>query len=156
VIINQSFPGGFVTFCDDIRHEVTGKITLVGVYHGQINVLGTSPIVLGQICALVDFRFTPESLPIKPKIQIFRSDEDEPIFSLETEIPANEETLFHEQPSIEEGSVRFHQLVFPVQLQGIAVEKSFRLKVRVFLDEDEVRLGTLRVNLAPPESDQAE
>jgi hypothetical protein len=152
LIINPTFPGGFVTFCDDIRHEVTGKMTLVGTYQSQINVMGNSPVVLAQLCVLIDFRFMPNSLPISPKISVFRSDEAEPIFSMEAQIPVNEETLFEETPDIEDGSVRFHQMVVPVQLQGIAVSDSFRLKVRAFVGDDEIRLGSLKVNLMPSEA----
>jgi hypothetical protein len=149
VIINPNFPGGFVTFCDDIRHEVTGKMTLVGTYHSQLNVMGNAPVVLAQLYALIDFRFKPESLPISPTISVFRSDEVEPIFSVEGHIPANEETLFDDGSAVDEGSVRFHQMIVPVQLQGLAVNESFRLKVRAFVGDDEIRLGSLKVNLVP-------
>lgn len=149
MIINPNFPGGFVTFCDDIRHEVTGKITLVGTYHGQLDVMGKAPVVLGQLCVLIDFRFTPDSLPMSPKILVFRSDEIEPIFSVESHIPATEETLFEDILDIEGGSIRFHQMIVPVQLQGLAVNESFRLKVRAFVGDDEIRLGSLKVELVP-------
>lgn len=153
MILNQSFPGGFVTFCDDIRYEIAAKMTLVGVYQGQMNVFGNSPVVLPQLCALIDFRFTPDSLPIKPKICVFRSDQDEPIFTFETEVPANEETLFEQSSELEEGSVRFHQMILPIQLHGVLINESLRLKVRAFVNNDEVRLGTLQLNLVPPESE---
>lgn len=152
MIINPTLPGGFVTFCDDIRHEVTGKMTLVGTYHSQINVMGNSPVVLAQLCVLIDFRFMPNSLPMSPKISVFRSDEVEPLFTMETQIPVNEETLFEDPLDIEDGSVRFHQMVVPVQLYGIAVSDSFRLKVRAFVGDDEIRLGSLKVNLVPSET----
>lgn len=152
MIINPTFPGGFVTFCDDIRHEITGKMTLVGVYHGQINVLGSAPVVLSQICALIDFRFIPESVPINPIIKIYRSDQEEPIIENKIEISAVEARLFEELPKIDEGSVRFHQIVIPIQLQGLAVNDSFRLKVRAFVDDDEIRMGSLQINLIDSDS----
>jgi hypothetical protein len=134
---------------------VTGKMTLVGTYQSQINVMGSSPVVLSQLCALIDFRFTPDSLPISPKISVFRSDEAEPIFSMEGHIPANEETLFEDTLDIEGGSVRFHQMIVPVHLQGIEVNESFRLKVRAFVGEDEIRLGSLKVNLMQSEAEES-
>ncbi|WP_432814108.1 hypothetical protein [Sphingorhabdus sp.] len=155
MIINPNFPGGFVTFCDDIRHEVTGKMTLVGTYQSQINVMGSSPVVLAQLCALIDFRFKADSLPMSPKIFVFRSDEVEPIFSMEGHIPANEETLFEDISDIEGGSVRFHQMIVPVLLHGIAVTESFRLKVRAFVGDDEIRLGSLKVNLMQSEAEES-
>lgn len=155
MIINPNFPGGFVTFCDDIRPEVTGKMTLVGTYQSQINVMGSSPVVLAQLYALIDFRFTPDSLPMSPKISVFRSDEAEPIFSMEAQIPVNEETLFEVTPDIEDGSVRFHQMIVPVRLSEISVTEPFRLKVRAFVGDDEIRLGSLRVNLVEPEAEES-
>jgi len=150
LIVNPNFPGGFVTFCDDIRHEVTGKMTLVGTYQNQINVMGNAPVILAQLCALIDFRFKPSSLPISPKISVFRSDEVEPIFTMEGHIPISEETLFGDT-DIENGSVRFHQMIVPVQLQNVAINNSFRLKVRAFVDDDEIRLGSINVNLLQPD-----
>lgn len=155
MIINPSLPSGFVTFCDDIRHEVTGKMTLVGVYGGQMIVGGTLPITLPQICAVITFRFLPPSEPIKPVIKIFMSGQDDPLFMMETDItPAQEATAVAEGARSEDDPdrVSFAQIVITPQIQGLVITEAGTLKVRVYIGEDEIRLGTLLIMIASDQS----
>lgn len=155
MIINPSLPSGFVTFCDDIRHEVTGKMTLVGVYGGQMVVGGTLPITLPQICAVITFRFLPPSAPIKPVIKIFMSGQDDPLFMMETDItPAQGATAVAEVARAEDDPdrVSFVQIVITPQIQGLVIAEAGTLKVRAYIGEDEIRLGTLSIMIASEQS----
>jgi hypothetical protein len=152
MIINPSLPSGFVTFCDDIRHEVTGKMTLVGVYGGQMVVGGTLPITLPQICAVITFRFLPPSEPIKPAIKIFITGQDEPLFMMETEIvPAQAEAaVARDIPSDEDPyRITFAQMVITPQIQGLVIKEASTIKVRAYIGDDEIRLGALSIMVAP-------
>lgn len=151
MIINPSLPSGFVTFCDDIRHEVTGKTTLVGVYSGQMVVGGTLPITLPQICAVITVRFLPPSEPIKPVIKIFMSGQDEPLFMMETDItPTQAATAVAKVARAEDDPERvsFVQIVITPQIQGLVISEASTLKVRAYIGEDEIRLGTLPIMIA--------
>ena len=155
MIINPNLPSGFVTFCDDIRHEVTGKMTLVGVYSGQMIISGTLPITLPQICAVITFRFSPPSEPIKPVIKIFMSGQDEPLFMMETEItPAEAEAaVARDVPLYEDPDrITFGQMVITPQIQGLIVKEACTLKVRAYIGDDEIRLGALSIMLAADQS----
>jgi hypothetical protein len=44
---------GHVVFCDDVRQEIDGKLTLVGVYNGNLTVFGEFPAVLPKLCLVV-------------------------------------------------------------------------------------------------------
>lgn len=152
MIINPSFPSGFVTFCDDIRHEVTGKMTLVGVYNGQMIVGGTLPITLPQICAVITFRFLPPSEPMKLAIKVFMSGQDEPLFMMETEInPAEAETAVTEVVPSEDDphKITFARMVITPQIQGLMITEACTLKVRAYIGDDEIRLGALPIIVAP-------
>jgi hypothetical protein len=37
---------GYTTFCDDIRFEVDGKVSLIGSYNGVMNIRGEFPATL--------------------------------------------------------------------------------------------------------------
>lgn len=151
MIINPSLPSGFVTFCDDIRHEVTGKTTLVGVYSGQMVVGGTLPITLPQICAVITVRFLPPSEPIKSVIKIFMSGQDEPLFMMETDItPTQAATAVAKVARAEDDPERvsFVQIVITPQIQGLVISEASTLKVRAYIGEDEIRLGTLPIMIA--------
>ena len=49
------------TFCDDIRHEVGNKMSLIGCYQGELMV-ETAPTALPKLCALIAAT-TPKDKP---------------------------------------------------------------------------------------------
>jgi hypothetical protein len=46
-------------FCDDIRHEINGKVSLMGMYRGEMFV-PDFPITLPKICAFFELRLPPD------------------------------------------------------------------------------------------------
>jgi hypothetical protein len=149
MIINPSFPCGFVTFCDDIRQEIGGKTTLVGVYGPQMNVFGIAPVSIPKICALVDFRFLAEMLPANVEVKIFRSDHSDPLATIKFELPENESYEFESSSDLEPNSISFNQAIFSFQLTDFLVIDTCSLRIRAYIGEDEVRLGTMKVALIP-------
>lgn len=150
MIINPNAPGGYTIFCDDIRHEITGKTTLVGVYNNQMIVTGNLPVTLPQICAAITLRLLPPEEPVKPIVKIFRSDEPEPLFVFEADIEPVEAKLIPEpSPHSDPDSVTFMQIGITAQIQGLVVNQGCALKVRAFIGDDEVRLGSLQIIVQP-------
>ena len=146
MIINSNAPGGYTIFCDDIRHEVTGKTTLVGVYNNQMIVTGSLPVALPQICAAITLRLLQPEKPIKATVKIFRSDEPEPLFVFEADIePVETQLIPAPSPHLEPNSITFMQMGITAQLQGLVINEPCALKVRAFIGDDEVRLGSLQI-----------
>lgn len=54
----------FSIFADDIRQEVDGKVTHVGVYQGGMNVTGIPPVVLPKL-AISTYIHTPLEQPFQ-------------------------------------------------------------------------------------------
>lgn len=52
-------PYGSVVFCDDIREEVSGKVTLVGCYGADLVVGGEVPAILPKLCMSCRIIFDP-------------------------------------------------------------------------------------------------
>lgn len=150
MIINPNAPGGYTIFCDDIRHEVTGKTTLVGVYNNQMIVTGSLPVTLPQICAAITLRLPPPNDAVTPIVKIFRSDEPEPLFVFEADIePVEAELNPVPPPNLEPDSITFMQMGITAQMQGLIVSQPCALKVRAFIGDDEVRLGSLQIVVNP-------
>lgn len=53
MIIRPKPPFGYTVFCDDIREESSGKVTLVGSYSGSMIVNGQVPLMIPMLCAQV-------------------------------------------------------------------------------------------------------
>lgn len=150
MIINPSAPSGYTIFCDDIRHEITGKTTLVGVYNGQLIVSGILPVTLPQICAAITLRLTPPEQPLKAVVKIFRSDEIEPLFVFEADIePVGAQLIPQPLPNLEPDALTFMQMGISAQIQSMVVNEPCALKVRAFIGDDEIRLGSLQISGDP-------
>lgn len=69
-----------VTYCDDIRQEVGGKISLMGIYTGDMYVTGM-PLLLPKLCIAINV-VTSIDNPIQSlKINIFKEGVTEPMLS---------------------------------------------------------------------------
>ncbi len=153
MIVNPSLPSGFVTFCDDIRLEVTGKRTMVGVYNGQLLLAGDLPAAIPQICALIDLRLEPTLEPFTVIIKVLKSDMDEPLFLFEAEFDPSQSPPIEIQMAAEDpDALRFVNLGVTAQMQNVIITGPCALKVRAYIGLDEFRLGALQILVTPTDA----
>ena len=148
MIVNPSLPSGFVIFCDDIRHEISGKSTYVGVYSGQMVLTGNLPVTLPQLYAAITFRVSPPSEIIKPVIKVHMSGQDEALFEWNAEI----EPVINQQDNIapieNSDSITVMQIGITAGFQGLIISEPCQIRVRAYIGDDEYRLGILQIVLA--------
>lgn len=141
-------------FCDDIRQEIGGKLSLMGIYSGALFV-PAFPATLPKLCLLVKV-LTPVDDPLRTlKLRVLRDDEVLQEISLNEEQLAaasdssedlTEEQQREERKQKKDEHVQVTQLLLafsPLQLDGPCL-----LKVRVQTDgaeEGELRGLSLRV-----------
>jgi hypothetical protein len=93
---------GYTVFCDDIRFEMDGKLTLVGCYHGVMIIRGEFPATLPKFA--VSVTFTQHKKVYEPKLRLKMSlpgdPEDEPSIVVEVEPPPEANLLASEHPNI--------------------------------------------------------
>lgn len=137
-------------FCDDIRHEIGGKLSYIGVYSGRL-IASEFPITLPKLCLALNV-VTPSS---------------EPFRSLSLNVLKNEETLAHpvlnEAQLIEacEAAVTANADVaspLPVLIASFlfvfspfVLEGPCLLRVRAETESEELQGIALRIEQAPPE-----
>lgn len=143
MIIYPALPSGHVIFCDDIRHELHGKITFVGTYTNVMYINGTFPAVLPKLCMGIVYRQESDSLEgVVIKIFMPGQDDDDPIavFNLEVQPdmipPPRDEFTFNE-----------FRLFF--EAPGVPIMQEGRVRVRAYRGDSEIRLGALMVGLNP-------
>ncbi len=135
-------------FCDDVRQEVTGKLTLVGCYTDSM-VVAKFPATIPRLCVLVRI-ITPATKPFKEvKVRILQDDE----VLVDVDIPAGEYEVEVKTPQ-EDGAM--HVLHAQFALGPLGFTKYSTLRVRAVLDGTEVRGLALRVvdrsSLPPPQT----
>lgn len=87
-------------FCDDIRHEIGGKITLVGCY-GDEMIIDKLPAVLPKLCAQI-IVFTPADRPFE-KLLLRATINGDTLAELEMPIQAMSESFQKKRSSSELG-----------------------------------------------------
>ncbi|MHB8409003.1 MAG: DUF6941 family protein [Acidiferrobacterales bacterium] len=140
-------------FCDDIRHEVGGKLSYIGVYSGVL-LVPAFPAMLPKLCLSVKI-VTPADDPLRSlTLRVLKDDavlhqivvSDQQLAAASSSI----EDLTEEQRK-ERSAVTQLQLVFsPIQFEAPCV-----LKVRVQTESGELRGGGLRVDQAQLPADEA-
>jgi hypothetical protein len=133
-------------FCDDIRHEVSGKLTFVGVYSSHLFV-PKFPITLPKLCLAVKV-ISPGSQPLEAlSLRIFRNDETlQKIDVDEQQLATASDSVDQIAESQREGAVQTAQffLVFsPIQFDAPCT-----LVVRAQTESGELRGLSLQVQQA--------
>ena len=147
---------GITVFCDDIRHEINGKMTLVGCYSSELNFSGPAPGVLPTFSALVSLRF-PHGVNFETlilNVAKIEGGESSEIFSAETKI-APEAFLDESGNEAENIDDKVLSIVVPIQWTPLVFSGPAFLRVRAKLDTgQEVRAGSLKINF--PNGDVAD
>lgn len=134
---------GYTLFCDDVRREVGGKLSFMGVYGGAMQV-SQLPTHIAKLFAVSTYtQSIEEALPSKLTLKIFRStekDEDDELM-FENDIPINRER------SPPPDAVVFRTRVIS-QMAGLHISEPCTIRVRFYRDDIEVRAGVLTIKLS--------
>lgn len=140
-------------FCDDIRHELGGKLSFIGVYSGGLFV-PAFPATLPKLCLMAKI-VTPADEPLRLlNLRVFK---DEVCLQ---EIAVDEEQLAAGSDSTEDMSdlqrkervlmAQFMVVFSPIQFDGPCT-----LRVKVQTENGELRGIALKVNQAQTLADKA-
>ena len=141
-------PYGIVTYCDDIRMEVGGKLTLVGCYTGEMTVFGVVPLALPTFCAFVNFRVPIETDFDRIDVKLLHDvgEVSRVLASADFKNPKVENEL-------EGVNKKFGQHVsinLPIKLSPFLIEGEGFVRCRAYIDEIEYKLGSLRIIISDP------
>jgi hypothetical protein len=136
---------GTTIFCDDIRAEVGGKITLIGIYTSGMKVHGTFPFVLPKFALWINY-FEAPGRTEDGKLNVFLPG-DEETASIEADVPLNEMranadlTKTPDDPDIK---IRV-RLQMPMIFSPLVLKSIGRIRVRLTVGETIVRMGALKI-----------
>jgi hypothetical protein len=105
-------------FCDDIRHEIGGKTSCIGIYSGTMYVHSAFPIILPKFCMSVTYVQRSKIFLDEPiKIKIFLPGDEDDTPSIEAEIPLPPEAKQSADKAVLEAAPgRSRLLLFTVNL----------------------------------------
>ncbi|WP_115530629.1 DUF6941 family protein [Xanthomonas campestris] len=130
-------------FCDDIRHEIDGKITLVGCYGPEMQVSGF-PVVLNKLCAHVTIS-TPGSNPF-PELRVaVLKDDDVLAEGVVSSEMANSMRELAEKSAEDAGSGSIKVNV-DFSMAPLTIDKACVLRVRAYCQDETIKGLALRVS----------
>jgi hypothetical protein len=140
---------GYCLFCDDIRQEVGGKLSYMGVYHGVLQAHGSFPLTLPKFGIVTTYveRFdalTEEEKARNISIKILVPNENggEKLL-FESEIPAA--TLRGENADNAQSELKIFRMEIPVLMAPLTIDAPGKIKVRLYLGNLELKIGSLEV-----------
>ena len=147
--VDWPVPCGYTIFCDDIRQEISGKRTLVGVYGASMYVNAEYPVTFPQLSMVVHYMEDPdiELPPLILKVFLPDATEEEPSFqiNLPKNFPTAQQRRDGEAQEDERGDGLRLIMTFPIQLGGVEIAKPGPIKVRMERGDELIRLGRLNV-----------
>lgn len=149
-------PFGHTVFCDDIREEVAGKHSFIGVYGGNI-VFKELPAQLPKLGLAISYyeKIGESRLPVTLKVFVPGPDGD--VVILQSDLPM--EGARADAPRVLDNTPAGDQPLTLLQanlvLTPVQFHKPGRIRVRVYIGkkEEEIRLGSLTIEALPPASE---
>lgn len=140
----------FSLFADDIRHEINGKVSLIGMYQGGMNIAGKLPVSIPKL-VISTYINTPVDQPFQ-EISIDLMLNDQVLQNL-TPPPQAVQDM---QDSIPQYSdTRMISMLMVLVLQPLNVTEEGRLFVRATLDGKTLEGNALRIRVVDAIPEQA-
>jgi hypothetical protein len=147
---------GNTIFCDDVRHEVGGKLIFVGVYTGSLIVRADFPVTLAKFCFNVKFYQKHEVFDPNLSIHIFLPGESDDVPTIEADL----------QPSSDSRSAvggDYHMVGANLTFAPFTIKEPGTIKVRILRQGVLHRVGSLNIRkhestastFSPPPSEQS-
>lgn len=139
-------PFGSSIFCDDIRHEIGGKRTYVGVYQNSMIVNGGFPATLTKFCIAIDFKTRPSDpdVPLTLRVSFPGDDPDKPTVNERVNIEEvrAEMAKIPIPPHFDDPII---PLTFEFNFAPLVIREPGLIRVRALAGETEIKLGSIEV-----------
>lgn len=150
---------GYTDFCDDVRHEIGGKLTLVGVYGSSMLIHEPFPATLPKLCLSITYfeRVNAISGPVQVRIFLPGNRADEPDMELTLPIESmrrDAQIAGHNNKVLERPEEGEPTLIarFPIVISPFEIEEPGNLRVRVVADGKVFRFGSLNIDYEQQQS----
>lgn len=144
---------GVALFCDDIRAEIGGKLSLMGIYLADILFPASLPfpITLTKFCILIKYFESMPALTDDITIRVFLPGDlkDAPSVTLPFPRASMVQGAIPTYP-LDEDQDRIFNLTFPLALTPLIIKQEGFIKVRALCGTRATKLGSLMVRKARP------
>lgn len=144
---------GFSLFCDDIRPEIGGKMSVMGIYQSDMisppNFI--FPLVIPKFCILIKYYELKDAFSDDINVRVFMPGDAKDAPSIALPFPRTQ--LNAEMPPpcpLEEDQERVFNFTFPLTIAPFQVKQEGFAKVRFLCGAITTNLGSLLIRTARP------
>jgi len=134
-------------FCEDIRQEIGGQVSLIGIFPRDI-VVPQMPIIIPKLGLSLMFNFPLDQIPLSIRMKIVAPWSPEPLFEIAHDGFRDAAMTVKRVNDAGIGGRTFHILSpFMIQEPGI-------IRVLITIDGEDISAGSIEIALASPDSNQ--
>lgn len=138
---------GFSLFCDDLRSEYGGKVSIMGLYNSDLIFQSTLPFTVPKLTILVMVYLAAGQPAESMTINVFLPGDAQDTPSITFAIPAHNLPAIPlpPGPALEPDQQSLAHYRFPITLQPFVVNKEGYIKVRIVRAGMTFNFGSLRI-----------
>ena len=143
---------GFTLFCDDLRQELSGKFSLMGLYTVDMVFPVDFPVTVSKIVFFVKYYEVKGAFSEDLELKIYFpwDDSDKPSIS-QTIKRSNMAGVSQKHPQIEDDAERINMINVPIILSPFTAISEGDIRVRITCGDVTTRLGRLILRKVTPE-----
>lgn len=139
---------GITLFCEDIRFELGGKVSYMGIFGQDMTLAAAKPALLPKMAFAIHLSIPSSLSRARVRIAVRQETKGHPTIDL-----AGVEGEFERPPEIPADDGVFTYLTFHLAAVPFHIVDDCELAVRAYVDDREVKLGRLPVRfVAPPDA----
>jgi hypothetical protein len=136
---------GFTLFADDIRYEMGGKTSLIGIYQLDLNQLMDFPITIPKLAMLIKYYEIKGALKGDLNVKIFLPGDPESMPTLSWIIPEAAKDNAQTPYKSDSDSEKLFDLTLPIIVSPLNIKEEGFVKVRIQCGDITTRLGRLMI-----------
>lgn len=134
-------------YCEDVRNETGGKLSLMGIYQGMMQVVNPPPVLLPQLCFVLFLNIRKDIELSQAKVRIFFDGKLEQEIDIDV---SDNKNHYNKIPYSDD--LEYLTYVSIVKMVPFQVDSSCSISITAVLNEAEIEGIPLKVILNVPSS----
>jgi hypothetical protein len=142
--------GGHAIFCDDIRFEEGGKLSLIGVYQGVMYIHGDFPFIVPKFGILIRYMEQVADFSHSTTFKVFLPGDPDDVPTLVGQVPLDEMRKAHvlQRELIDSSESKYFGLFANFIFAPLQLKEPGLIRVRAVCGDDVYKIGSLRIEKA--------
>jgi hypothetical protein len=149
--MSQCKSWGVSIFCDDLRPEIGGKISIMGIYQSDMILLTPPPFTLQKVCIFVKYCELLGAVTDELSLKVYMPGDQKHNPTVNMPVIRAQPDPGQAPVDFEEDQQRVLVIIIPLTFSPIVIAKEGFIKVRMSAGDSVTKLGSLRLRQIRPD-----